>query len=190
MGLAIGAALGLVKNKIAQEAADRKRKLAAATSAYSPWTKLTPENVQDPNLANDVIQVGGAGAAMASGINKDNAAADLMRSGSGAINSSIGDPQTNALGSMDMSAKLGSKAADFQKSSPSSWSGVDAAPKQDPYWSFGHGLGQQYSQPSLSSQLPGDPNDPAVKYKTLLSKGLSPNNPEDSWQINPFKLNY
>ena len=76
-GMAIAAALALAKNEfIDQPAAKKQRQLAAATAAYSPWTGMTPQNVQNPNVANSLLQYGSAGAAIGSGVQKSQMADD------------------------------------------------------------------------------------------------------------------
>lgn len=195
-GMMIASALALAKNQlIDQPAAARKRKLAAASAAYSPWNKaaeaIASQPVDDPNAIGAVMGGAGFGAAIGSQIADSRAKSNLLNAGAGALNASSGstDPSVNSLGAMDMSAKLGEQANNFSTTAPSAWSEVDKKP-QDPYWSFGHGLGDKFSQPVSGGQVAEDPNDPAVKYKSILDRGLSPKNPEDSWQINPFKLNY
>lgn len=59
------AALAAAKNQMVDKpAADRQRHLAAETQKYSPWTHLTAEAPQDPNLAGDIISGGATGASM------------------------------------------------------------------------------------------------------------------------------
>lgn len=186
-GMAIAAALALAKNELIDKpAADRKRKLSAATAAYSPWTGMKPAEVQEPNALGQMLQYGGAGAAIGSGIKADSADAGLKDSlaGNPAIS---GGAATNSLGGMDMSEKLGSQAKNFNTTAADSgWGGVaaDKAGGKDPAWFFGDNP-SPYSQPSLSASVRGQ--DP---YKTLHERGLSEKNPQDYWQINPFKANY
>lgn len=182
-GLAIGAALGLVKNQIEQQAAAKKRQYEASVAAYSPWTGLKSEYVQDPNLAANVLLGGGSGAAMGSNIAKDSAETDLMKSL--ASNPTVSGSTAGSLGGLDMSSKLSDKASDFSKSVPSAWTGVDKK-AEDPAWFYGNSP-SKFSQPSQGSGLGPNPNDRAVKYKSILDAGLSPENPEDYWKINPFK---
>lgn len=193
-GMAVMAALALAKNQlIDQPAADRKRKYEATTAALSPWTGMKSQFVDDPNAIGAVIGGAGAGAAMGSEISKSNLNDSLA--GNPAISGATAE---SPLGGDAMSAKLGAQASDFSKSVPSSWSGVSANEKTsvDPAWFYGNSP-SKYSQPSLSS--PVDPNaqpdwmsmkNPVDKYKTLHQAGLSEKNPEDAWQINPFKANY
>lgn len=65
-GLAIGAALGLLNQYSQQQSADRQRKLAASTAAYAPWTGMKPQNVTDPQIAQNLAMFGSAGAAVGS----------------------------------------------------------------------------------------------------------------------------
>lgn len=192
-GMAVMAALALAKNQmIDQPAADRKRKYEANTAALSPWTGMKSEYVQDPNAIGAMIGGAGAGAALGSQISQSNLTDSLA--GNPAISGA--DASTNSLGGTDMSAKLGSQASDFSKSTPSSWTGVSTSdPSTKDAWFYGQNP-SPFTQPSMSS--PMSPKDPAWatlqnqgdKYKSLHAAGLSEKNPEDAWQINPFKANY
>lgn len=183
-GMAIAAALALAKNQLVDKPnADKKRKYEAQTAALSPWTGMKSEPVATPDPIGPMIQYGGAGAAMGSQINKDNAAADLMRSGSTAINSSIGESPAYA-------SKLGDQAKNFSTDMNASI-GAGAHPvTSNMDFSSGSGWEPMAAKGDFSYNPPADPNDPAVKYKTLMDKGLNPKNPEEYWQINPFKQNY
>lgn len=68
--LLIGAGLGAVKHFASdQPAAAAKRKLAAETTRYSPYTGMVGEMPQDPNLMGSLFQGGLTGAAFGQGLN-------------------------------------------------------------------------------------------------------------------------
>lgn len=56
LGLGLGAAAGAAKAGIGAEKAQRERKLAASTQAYSPWTGMQAGPVHDPDVLGDVLQ--------------------------------------------------------------------------------------------------------------------------------------
>jgi hypothetical protein len=68
-----GATIG--KHFMARDAANRDRKLQSETARYRPWTGLTPQATQDPNLFADLLQ-GGATAAMMGGFDGSSVAAE------------------------------------------------------------------------------------------------------------------
>lgn len=73
--LGIGAGIGLLKGLLIDgPAAERQRKLQAATARFSPWTGLKPEPVKEADTVGDVLQ-GGTQAAMLQQ-SMQNAAAD------------------------------------------------------------------------------------------------------------------
>lgn len=189
-GMAVMAALALAKNQmIDQPAADRKRKYEATTAALSPWTGMKSEYVQDPNAIGAMMSGAGAGAAMGSQLADSNLSDSLA--GNPAVS---GATNASPLGGDAMSAQLGSKASDFAKASPSSWSGVGADPSGGS-WKPMAASGDSFYMPG-SSQDPNAQNswaslqNPQDPYKTLHAAGKSEKNPEDAWQINPFKANY
>ena len=58
-----GAGLGLAKSAfIDKPQADKQRKLAAATAAYSPWTGMTPQMPKDVDYLGPALQAGMTGA--------------------------------------------------------------------------------------------------------------------------------
>lgn len=166
-GLLVGSALGLAKTElIDQPAADRKRKYEAATAAYSPWTGMKSQFVQDPNALGSVAQFGGGGAALGSAIHSMSANANLDNAAAGTLNGSS-DPSVNSLGGQDMSAKLGNQASNFDKSMSDQGN-----------WFFGPtGGAQAYSQPSF-----GNPVNPG--WASLQKAGISPDAPNNLWTFN------
>lgn len=180
-GMAVMAALALAKNQmIDQPAADRKRKYEANTAALSPWTGMKSQYVEDPNAIGAVIGGAGAGAALGSQISGSNLTDSL------ASNPAISGTD-NVLGGTDMSKQLGSRATDFSKSVPSSWSGVAANEKAgvDPAWFYGNSP-SKFSQPSLGS--PVDPNA-QPSWMKLQSKKLTDKDDDDN-SVNQIKANY
>lgn len=186
-GLLIAAGLAAAKNvAVDQPAADRKRKYEAATAAYSPWTGMKSQYVQDPNIVGDMLSYGGAGAAIGSGIAKDAASANLDNavSKNPAVNGDIFRGQ-NSIGGMDMSSQLGGQAKDFSAGmAKTTGDETLKQPAANSAWFFGSDP-SRYSQPSLSSPELGQ--NYGQKYKSILNAGMSPTNPEDQWSINPFK---
>ncbi len=84
-GLAIAAGLGLAKSELVDKpAADRQRKLAAATQQFSPWTGLKANPVKEADPAGSMLQYGAAGAQMGGAVNQANlqqAMADKLNAG-------------------------------------------------------------------------------------------------------------
>ncbi len=69
IGALVGAGLGAAKHFVSDkpnEEADRR--LAAETARYSPWTGMRPGQIKRANLIGSVMQGGGAGALVGSGI--------------------------------------------------------------------------------------------------------------------------
>lgn len=165
-GLAIASALALAKNEmIDKPAAARKRQYEAATAAYSPWTGMQSSFVPDPNALGQVLQYGGAGAAIGSSIHGTNADANLENAAAGKLST---DPQANSLGAMDMSQKLGDQSKNFSTNMAASPAmAPSAAPTgKDPAWFYGASP-SKYSQPILGSQFNVDPpNSVWIKNKT------------------------
>lgn len=61
--MAIGAGVGLAKSHfIDRPRADRQRQLAAQTAAYSPWTGMQPQQVQEADYLGPALQGGMTGA--------------------------------------------------------------------------------------------------------------------------------
>ena len=191
-GMAIAAALALAKDElIDQPAAQRKRKLAAATAAYSPWTGMKPEEVNDPNVIGDMMLAGAGGAATGAAIGKANSESNLNNSL--ANNPNVSGQQLNtsapntALGGGQMSNQIGQNANNFSTnmnekmvtaadSDPSSFQGKYAKEQKDPSWFYGN-------SPRAYASI-GSPKNP---WATLQDQGYSLTNPEDQWSINPFK---
>lgn len=156
-GLLIGSALALAKNELLDKpAAERKRKYEAATAAYSPWTKMQSSYVQDPNALNQMIGIGGAGAAMGSMINYGNAQGDLARSLADNVDASESVPWSSK-----MSSDIGDRASKFSSEMNAS---IDAGAHPvmtglnsqindaRPSWFFGQDP-RPYSQPTFGSVL-------------------------------------
>lgn len=196
-GLAIAAALAVAKDEfIDQPAANRKRKYEAATAAYSPWTHMQSQFVQDPNVGNAILGGAGFGAAVGSQVARSNADTDLEDSAAGALQTSS-DPSVNSLGGQDMSNQLGAQASNFSASQPaaappsaadSNWKFTDTPPDTQPYSQQGIPATDPNATPSWVKLANGNSiqnYNPA--YNSLYDAGQSPNNPQSYWQINPFK---
>lgn len=184
-GLAIGAALALAKSELVDRPqANKKRQLAAATAAYSPWTGMKPNEVTEADPIGGMLAFGGAGAAIGSSVHKANSEAALneaLAKNPNVMGSSLSTNAPNTpLGGGQMSNELGKKGNSF--SSSNNWKGVS-----DNTYTPGNDkdvlvLRNQYAL--------GSADDPAVKYKSLYARGQSPNNPEDTWTkngTNPFQ---
>lgn len=69
--IGIGAALGLGKHfLIDKPKEERKRRLAAATQRYSPWTHLTAEAPEETDPMTGMLNWGATGASIGSGLNQ------------------------------------------------------------------------------------------------------------------------
>ena len=71
IGLAAGGALANTYSQ--QQAYDQKKKIAAATQRYSPWTGMKADTPVQPSMVGSAFQGGAQGAMLGQGIN--NAAA-------------------------------------------------------------------------------------------------------------------
>lgn len=94
IAMAIGSGLGLVKSiGVDGPKEARQRKLAAKTAAYSPWTNLQPQAVQEADPLGNALQFGstaaglyGATQSMESDQALKNAALMQMKTGKGRPN--------------------------------------------------------------------------------------------------------
>lgn len=121
MGLAIAAAAGLAKDQLVDKPADaRKRKLAAETQRYSPWTGLKADPVNDSNTLGTMMTAGATGAQIGAGVKANEANVKFQNAMTNRLNTggSIGggwgggygkDLTQNSLGGDDYAEKLGKK---------------------------------------------------------------------------------
>ncbi len=115
IALAVGAALGAAKYKQDEEKAKRQRETEGTIAAYSPWTGMQAQRVEDPNLLGSML--GGASTGASMGQSFDTAAnADAMNEKQGGLI----DAQTNYYNSL---AKPQGSAGAMGASNP--WMGVD-----------------------------------------------------------------
>lgn len=63
-----GGGLGLGKHVIDQQNANRQRKAQSEIHRYSPWTGVTGQSVQDPNIFGNVMSGVAGGAMLGQGI--------------------------------------------------------------------------------------------------------------------------
>lgn len=69
-----GMGVGTLKHfAVDKPAADRQRKLAAATTRYSPWTKLIAQMPEEPNVFNSALQGGMSGFSMGQNMERHDA---------------------------------------------------------------------------------------------------------------------
>lgn len=79
--MAGGAGLGLAKHYIADRPAyEAKRKLAAETTRWSPWTGMVGSVPDEPNAFGSVMQGGLSGASFAQGLGGMGGAGEAMSS--------------------------------------------------------------------------------------------------------------
>lgn len=194
-GLAIAAALALAKDKlIDQPAADRKRKLAATTERLSPWTGMHAAPVNDPNAIGDMMSAGATGAMIGQGVansNAQNAYLDKAATKDGVYDPDLAQSNSFMAGPNPYEGK-------GAKMDPNAGGGSTGEPG-DPYWSFGHGLGQQYSQPTFQSAVgKSSPDDMLAQklalrdpYASLYGANVDPNSPQSYWgRGNPWTNGY
>lgn len=117
IGLGAGTALGIGKHfLIDKPAADRKRKVAAEQTRWSPWTGMgVGDPGESPNLMGSLMQGGLSGASLGQGIDSSNAYNDMLQkqaSGDtlGGINKSSWmdlDSEINRVGQMQNQRRMG-----------------------------------------------------------------------------------
>lgn len=79
MGLAIGAGLGLLKSEMVDApAAERQRKVQAATTRYSPWTHMQAAAPTEADPFSSALQFGATGASMGAGMKQADAQTKYM----------------------------------------------------------------------------------------------------------------
>lgn len=79
--LAIGAAAGIAKGEQDKKRAARQRNVEAATAAYSPWTGMKPNAVQEgPSSLESGLQGASTGAALGQGMESAENAGALNKS--------------------------------------------------------------------------------------------------------------
>lgn len=86
--MAIAAALGVAKSELVDKpAADKKRKLAAETQRYSPWTGNKAGDVKEADPFGSALQFGATGAAMGGAMQNDASQAKLNDAYAARLNS-------------------------------------------------------------------------------------------------------
>lgn len=127
-------AAGVAKSEfIDRPAAERQRKLAASTAAYSPWTHMQPGAVKEADPIGTGMQFGVTGAAMGSGMAKDQseidankAYADRLNTGGSVVyggqniaqaKDTVGDPQ-------DLQKSQMMSGPDYKLEDKNPWTGM------------------------------------------------------------------
>lgn len=166
-GLGIGAGVGLLDFISGQNAANRQRDLASKTAAYSPWTGLKPQPVQDPSMMGDLVAGAAAGGGVSTGIaqmNLDDAMAKRLTNGGSLLG--YGNPMTEkAAGAHWSTPSLGADAP------PDSMKGFNSTPSLggNSYSGWADGSGDkpsgywdpQYKGSVLKPSTPGGVTNPA-----------------------------
>lgn len=99
VAVGIGVGAGVLKNyAIDQPAANRQRKLAGQTQAFSPWTGLKADAPQDPNVMGNMLSMGSQAAMLGQGIKNAGAQKDLMEAQSSWLNRGGSPMYTQAVG--------------------------------------------------------------------------------------------
>lgn len=93
--LAIGAALGLGKSELVDKpAAERARKLAAATQRYNPWTGAQAEKVQEADPVGSTLQGATSGIGLQQNYAKNQAQTNWLNGNTNGGNSPIATATT------------------------------------------------------------------------------------------------
>ncbi len=191
-GLAIGAAVGIVKSEtVDKKAADQKRKYETQVAKYAPWTGMKSENVPAPNDFNAALQFGATGAQVGAAIKSNQADTDKTKAQTAQLEAankatdSLGKPMPDATlpqGSADPlhgpqlkqmespPLAAGTKPAWFYGNNPS----PNASPMGAPPQIAG---GDAYSNGPYGKSLIQDPNAP---YKDMMALGIDANAPYQS----------
>lgn len=187
-GLAIAAALALAKSKMVDEpAAARKRKLAAATERFSPWTGMHAGPVDEPNALGSMMSAGATGAMIGQGVANSNAQNSYLDSK--ATSDGVADP--NLAQSNQFMAGSNPYAGSDAKMDP--YAGVSKAqpslsagdmPADQPSWKF---MGAQKGPDDVLAQKLAT-RDP---YASLYNNNIDPNAPSHYWTTaNPYSSGY
>ena len=190
-GLAIAAALALAKDKLVdQPAADRKRKLAAATERFSPWTGLHAQPVDDPNALGSMMSAGATGAMIGQGVansNAQNAYLDRAGESDGVIDPNLSqsnsymagpNPYAGADAKLDANAGMTGTGQGFTQPSL----GASSAGGQQPAWFYGNKSPDDALAMKLATRDP---------YASLYNANVDPNPPSHYWgQGNPYSNGY
>lgn len=192
-GLAIAAALALAKDKLVDEpAAQRKRKLAAATDRYSPWTGQHGGQVNDPNYIGDAMSAGATGAMIGQGITNSNAQNDFLKgmTPSSGVDPNLKDSNSFMAGqnpyegaNAKLNADAGLKTGGYSNSS------LNSAPTDEkPSWFFGNGPRNEAAGSLGSTEMQAKLDKMKDPYATLTANGIDPNPPSSYWnqQTNPY----
>lgn len=79
IGLGMGVAGAAKSELIDRPAAERKRKLAASTQRYSPWTGMQAQAPTDPDTVAAALSYGSQGAMLGQNIGNAQANQDLLK---------------------------------------------------------------------------------------------------------------
>lgn len=106
IALAVGAALGAAKYEQDRKKAERQRETEGTVAAYSPWTGMQAQRVQDPDLLGSVLGGASAGAGMGQSVDAAGAS-DAMNAKQGGLI----DAQTNYYNGLAGSQQQGGYAS-------------------------------------------------------------------------------
>lgn len=81
IGGLLGGGLGLLKHGDDKRAAKADRKVQAAKARFSPWTGMTPTDVQQPSLFGNLLSGGTAGLMMGQAVDNQAMRKALMGAG-------------------------------------------------------------------------------------------------------------
>lgn len=96
--MAVGAGLGAAKYEQDRRNADRQRQSESTIAAYSPWTGMQAQRVNDPDFMASTLQGASTGASLGQSMENADAAKALQASQVGMNNAAADYYQTQAQG--------------------------------------------------------------------------------------------